>query len=223
MRDHMTPDVVAAIGAPVITTAYLARLEFKSETIFVWTGNDSIMPQGSGDSLLDNNVFDPLAYGVVIDIGENSFSYNGSDQLEIKMNIPAQPDHAIAAASVFPNEFQARAATIWRGLMVPNINPLAAPVWMFRRIRAGLMDKLEIMNDGQAHTFALTVESHQALITNASNTTYLDQRRYDPNDSSQDYAVSIANGDPAPVASNGLANYAGGIRDIDFGRATRLV
>ena len=203
MRDNMTPDILGAIGAPTITTALLARLEFKSETVFVWTGVDNIIPTGSGDTALDGNTFDALAAGVV-EFGQNSFSKNGSDELEVTLAVPSTPHTAIAAATVYPSEYQARPVVLWRGIKLPQANPLAPPVWMFRRIRSGKIDHVEITNDGQSHNFKLTIESHQANITNASNQSYLNQKRFDRTDTSQDYAVSIANGQPAPAKSTGI-------------------
>jgi hypothetical protein len=195
----MNSSIVAAVGAPSITTAIAARLDFKSETVCVWNGMMPIMPTGSGDSLLDGQTFDPLVPGVMVDIGENTFSMNGSDELTIVMNIPADPGLAISASSVFPNEYQSRPAVLWRAIKIETGNPLDQPVWMFRRIRSGSMDKVEIQADGLSHRFTLTVESHSGRISNASGQTYLNQRWFDPADTSQDSAVAIANGDPGPA------------------------
>ena len=83
MRDAITGEIQSIISATQIQTAYCARLEFQSETVFIWTGAAPIQPTGSGDSLLDGNTFDPLAAGVMVEIGENTFSYNGSEELTI--------------------------------------------------------------------------------------------------------------------------------------------
>lgn len=216
MRPGTDNTILETISAPSITTALCARLDFQSETIFLWTGLHPITPTGSGDTSLDGHTFDPLAHGVVVDIGENTFSYTGSSELTIHLNIPSDPDIAIAAAQTYPAEYQARPATIWRALKIDTGNPLAEPVWLFRRIRTGSLDKLEVQADGQMHKLILTIESHQGRVSNASNQTYLDQRKFDPNDASQDYAVACANGDPAPStpASNYPAWAKGIIREM---------
>lgn len=198
MRDGNTPQLEGAVSAPSITTYIAARLEFKSETLFVWTGINAIQVKGQGDWRLDGNTFDPLVNGVVVDIGENTFTMNGSNELQIALNIPSDATIAIAASQTYPNEYQSRPATFWRAIKVSSGDPLAEPVFIFRPIRTGRMDKVEIQADGSSHKFLLTIESHQSFISNASNQTYLNQRDYDTNDSSQDYAPSIANGDPAP-------------------------
>lgn len=209
MRNN-TPDLVNAVGSPTITTALAARLDFLNETIFVWTGVGSITaPSNTGDSLLDGKTFDALAPEMVA-IGENTFTMNGSDELTITLNVDAAPDIAIAAAMVNPIEYMTRSAVIWRAIKIHTGNPLAEPVWVFRRVRSGSMDKLEIQADGMSHRFTLTIESHSGRISSASNQTYLNQRQYDPNDTSQDYSVSIANGDTAPTKASSSGGYYGG-------------
>jgi hypothetical protein len=198
MRNGVTQQVTDALGAVGITTGIAARLEFQSETLFVWTGASRIQPTGSGETLLDGNTFEPLAEGVVIDVGANSFSMSGSDEFTIALAIPSDAGNAISASQVYPAEYQGRNAIIWRTFLYPQADPLALPIWLFRRIRTGAMDKVEVQNDGASNKFILTIESHQASISNATGQTYLDQKKYDPADTSQDFAVSIANGDPAP-------------------------
>ncbi len=201
MRPGTDATMLSVLGAPKLVTAYCIRLDFQSETIAIWTGHDAIQPTGSADELLDGLTFDPLVAGVMIDIGENSFSNAGSEEFTMSLAIPASPNATIAAASVLPAEYQSRPATVWRALLYPQANPLAQPIWLFRRIRTGAMDKVEITNDGQSHNFQLTIESHQSLISSANNSTWLDQEKFDPTDTSQRSAVAIANGDPAPSKS----------------------
>jgi len=61
---------------------------------------------------------------------------------------------------------------------------------------------VKISNDGLSHTFTLAIEGHASLISSATSSSYLDQKRFDPADASQDYTVSCANGDPAPSKAN---------------------
>lgn len=216
MRNGVTPEVNAALGAAGIVTGIAARLEFQSETLFVWTGAARIQPTGSGESLLDGNTFEPLAEGVIIDVGENTYSMTGSDEFTIALAIPSDAGTAIIASQVYPAEYQSRTAIIWRTFLYPQADPLAPPIWLFRRIRTGAMDKVEVQNDGSTNKFILTIESHQATISNATGQTYLDQKKYDPADTSQDYAVSIANGDPAPSKGAGAPVYGSNGR-VDVG------
>jgi len=207
MRDNLTNTIIDAVSGTSITTALCARLDFRSETVCVWTGAHTIQPTGSGDSLLDGLTFEPLANGVVVNIGDNKFSYVGPDELNITLAVPAAPSIAMAAAEVYPNEYQTRPATIWRAILIRPADPLAEAIWMFRRVRTGAMDKLEISNDGTNHTFSLTIESHAASISQASNSTYLDQPKFDPDDISQRWAPYIA--------SNGLPDKNTGLNYID--------
>ena len=221
MRDGITTQITDILAAAGISTALCARLDFLSETVCVWTGSHSIQPSGSGDSLLDGQQFDPLANGVVVNIGDNAFSYTGSESLDITLAVPSAPSTAIAAAETYPAEYQGRQATIWRALLIQPSDPLAQPTWLFRRVRSGAMDKLEISNDGMTHTFKMSIESHASLISSATQSTYLDQKtRYDAADTSQDYAISIANGGSTPKSSGGTSssNYAS-LYNSPIGRA----
>lgn len=202
MRPGTNTEVLAALEAAGITTCLLASLEFKSETVNVWTGSGALDVRDSTDSLLDGKRFEPLVHGVVLNIGDNSFSMSGSDPLTISLAIPAAPSQAIAAATVHPDEYQGRIATLWRAIMIAPPGLGTPPTWVFRRVRAGSMDKVETSNDGLSRTFTLTIEGHAALISNASNSTYMDQKRFDPTDTSQDYVAACANGEPAPSKSS---------------------
>lgn len=198
MRDNVTAEWQAALEAQGIQTALMGYLDFKSEPIRLWTGWTTIQPMGSGDIYLDNFVFDPVAEGVPIQIGENTFSFQGSDELSLALAVPENAPDALVAASLDSNEYKGRKAIIWRALMISAPDAATPAVWSFRRVRSGSMDKLSLSNDGQQRLFTLTIESHSASITNASASTYLDQPLFDPADTSQAYAVSIANDPRVP-------------------------
>ncbi len=207
MRPGTDTSILAALEAAGITTCILGSLEFKSETVNVWTGAHPLTVQGSTDTLLDGKTFEPMVHGVVLNIGDNAFSMSGSEALDISLAIPSAPSRAIAAATVYPDEYQGRLATLWRAIMIVPPGAGTPPTWAFRRIRSGSMDQVKVSNDGISHTFTLSIEGHASLISNASNSTYMDQKRFDAADTSQDYAASCANGDPAPSKSGvtGLA------------------
>ena len=198
MRPGTSSEILTALEAAGITTALLVRMDFKNETIFVWTGAHALTVQGSTDTLLNNQTFDPLAHGVVAGMGDNAFGATGSEAFTISLGIPAAPSVAISAASVYPDEYQGRIATVWRALMIAQPGPDTPPMWAFRRVRTGAMDSLEIMNDGLTHTFTMSIESHASLISGASQSTYSDQTKFDPQDTSQNFVEACANGSPAP-------------------------
>lgn len=199
MRPGTNSEVLAALAAKGITTALLCRLDFKSETIGIWTGADALTVTGSADSLLNNMTFDPLVHGVVLDFGENNMSMAGSDSMKITLGIPSDPSIAVSAAMVDPDEYQARPATLWRAIMIASPTPGAPATWAFRRIRTGRMDTLEVSNDGSVQKFTLGIEGHAGLISAATNQTYQNQKALDPSDTSQDYVLACANGSPAPT------------------------
>ncbi|WP_152639774.1 hypothetical protein [Sphingobium bisphenolivorans] len=198
MRDGMTAEWLAALEAEGIRTAIIGFLDFKSDPVHLWTGWTAITPMGSGDIYLDNKTFEPIAEGVPIQIGENSFSYQGSDELSFALAVPQTTPDALIGASLDSSEYKGRKAILWRALMITPPDATTPAIWSFRRVRSGIMDKLSLTYDGQQRLFTLTIESHSASITNASASTYLDQPLFDPDDTSQAYAVSIANDPRVP-------------------------
>ena len=198
-------DLLAQQG---ITTGVLVLFRFLSGDVACWTGSFPFVATGSGDFLLDGRQFEPIANGIPVSIGENAFSYSGSEAMTLSMSIPETRTAAMVNASLDPSEYQARMCVVWRVIMQTPAGATAPATWVMRRVRAGSMDELTIANDGSQHTFTLTIEAHASRITNATASSYLDQTRFDVNDTSQAYAVSIANNRGMP--SGGSAGGAGG-------------
>lgn len=204
MRDGVTQDWLDALAAKGIRTALMGSFDFATGCVNVWTGWTAIQPIGSGDTMLDGIRFEPLQEGVPVAVGENTYSYSGSDEMTVTLAVASVPTDAMIAASLDPDEYRGRTAIIWRALMVTLPNATQPAEWAFRRVRAGAMDKVVMSNNGQERLFTLTIEAHQSMITKASGSNYLDQPRFDPTDTSQDYAVSIANSPKAPTRSTDL-------------------
>lgn len=227
MRDGITQQIQDLLAAAGITTVILARLDLASGPVGLWTGSDEISITGSGDTSLDGMTFSSMAHGVTVEISDNTFSYSGSDALTMTVAVPASPSAEMAALEAFPSEYQGRDATFWRGLLIKNpLTPLAAPQWVFKRVRSGAMDKIEIRNDGSSHTISLTIESHSASISLATNATYMDQTKFDPNDRSQVFVPGLANGGMAPTNGSATSGYSytpgsaglGGVGDYAMSR-----
>ncbi|MCD1591814.1 hypothetical protein K7H13_13755 [Qipengyuania citrea] len=193
-----------------ITPAIFGWFDFKSGPVGVWTGTHPITPKGTGDIELDNKTFDPLVNGAPINIGTNNFSYQGSEAFTLSMAIPESPSTYVQAASVDPEEYQARTAILWRAMMVTAPTPGQEGIWAFRRVRAGAMDELSISYNGKEHLFTLTIEAHASMISAATGSNWLDQKRFDPLDTSQDFAVSIANNPSNPSRGAAGGSYGGG-------------
>jgi len=191
---------IAGLAAQGITSKFLARFDFESGTQFIWTGGFPITPVSTGDTLLDGNTFEAFSEGVPFDVGSNTYSESGSDAFTLTLGLPADLPSEMVAASLDANEYRGRPATIWRTLMVTPAGASTPSVWVFRRVRVGSMDQLEFTNDGTQSVVKLTVQSHASMISNATNSTYADQSKYDPNDTSQNYLSSTTTGQP--IANN---------------------
>lgn len=202
MKPGLSSAWVDALEAAGIRTHWLVRLDFRGETALVWTGPEPLGVMDTGDVELDGRVFQPLDPGIPISLGESSFSYQGSQPLTLACAIKAQPDETLAHAAVDRDEYQGRMAFVWRALLIAPPGPGVPPTWAFRQLRVGSMDEVIVRNSGAGgeHTFSLTIGGHATLMSQASQASWLDQRRFDSADSSQDYAVSIQNGRPMPAA-----------------------
>jgi hypothetical protein len=175
------------------------RFDFESGTQFAWTGPYALAVSGSGDSLCDGHTFDPVANGVPIDIGANQFSYSGSEALPVSVAIPDPPTDAMQQAVNDRTEWQGRTCVMWRVVMSTPPTATAPAQYVIQRVRVGKMDELRINNDGTKHIFTVIIEAHASMISQATNSTYLDQKtKYDSSDTSQDYAMAIANNPRTP-------------------------
>lgn len=211
MTKGLGSDWQDALAAAGIRTGFLARLEFLTETIFITTLDTALSVSGTGDDMLDGNTFQPLVEGLMVQVGDSSYSYEGSGAMTLSLAIPASPTAPIVNAAIYPDEYMGRAAYLWRVVMFTPPGLGTPAEWGFRRIRAGAMDQVQVRADGQQHIFTLTLEAHAATISAAGGSTYLDQRRFDPDDRSQDFAVNIANGSPAPARMTGQMPFPGGV------------
>lgn len=196
MRPGINQEWLDLLTAAGITTAMLARLDFASGTVCAWTGTHPIQVV-SADSMLNGQTFLPIQAGLMVQIGDNKFSYSGSDALDLQIGIPSSAPIELEAASVVPSEYQGRSATIWRAVLIQP-GGIAEPHWLFRRVRTGVMDSIEVSADGLSRYFKLSIEGHAGMISASTQGTYLDQPKFDPDDRSQEYAPTIANGGDAP-------------------------
>jgi hypothetical protein len=216
MRPGLSGDWTTALASQGITTAIMAVFQFASGDVAIWTGAHPIQVTGSGDQLLDGVTFDPIVNGLMIGIGDNTFSFTGSEALTLTLAIPQTPTPAMLNSSISATEYQSRLAVLWRCLMVTPAGATTPAIWTFSRVRAGSMDELTIKNDGVQHTFEMTIEAHAAMVTAATNSSYLDQPKFDATDTSQAFAVSIANNPTAPAPAPVIANYNSGYGNYAF-------
>jgi hypothetical protein len=227
----ITPADRAAINATIqeqleqngIKTAYLARFDFASETIFISTLQWAIKPTGTGDALLDGNQFEPFIQGTPYDIGSNQYSEQGSGAFEMTLQLPADLPTELQAASIQPEEYLARPATIWRAILTQPPGIAGPGVWSFVRIRTGRMDQLEFTEDGTQSVVKLTIEAWASYISDANQSSYSDQRRFDPNDTSQNFLESTQDGQPIANSPSYRPSGWNAITNSILGKGAKLV
>ena len=75
------------------------------------------------------------------------------------------------------------------------------------------MTALDFAGDENGGIIRVTIETYLAAFGQASNRTYLDQERYDPDDLSARASIAIANGltqNPGAIIGGGGGGYSGG-------------
>jgi hypothetical protein len=197
---NISPQWTAALASQGITTAYLIRLEFSTETVLVWTGAYALTPVGQGDVKLDGFTFAPLVDGALYDVGENAYSMSGSGPLDLTISTPESLPDVLAQSQINENVYLARPAYMWRAVMISQAGLSTPAVWLFKRVRTGAIDKLSFVADADTSVCKITIGSHATYISNATNSSWADQRRLDPDDSSQDYMYSVT--DTQPISNS---------------------
>jgi len=192
-----------------ITTGTLLRFDFATDPVYVWTGSHPLTVTGTGDTMLDGLTFDGLGSSSPLNIGENSFSYTGSEALTITLVASDPLPVSLAEAQIHASEYQARPFCMWRSIVFAPPSLSAPAQWSFQRTRVGSMDEVEIRRGGGSSIIQITIQSHAARVSAASQSLWLDQKRFDPTDTSQDFASSAGSGHPGQAP-----NYGGGLRGI---------
>jgi hypothetical protein len=105
--------------------------------------------------------------------------------------------------------WQGRVARLWRVIRDgQNVQQGG-----FQHYYTGYMTALNIEGSGETQTITVTIETYLAAFSAASNSTYLDQERYDAGDLSARAAIAIANGISGnPLVANtgsGYGNFGG--------------
>lgn len=197
---NIDPQWSALLAARGIQTAYLIRLDFSTQTTLVWTGGYAITPTGTGDDKLEGLTFAPFIDGALYNVGDNQYSTSGSGPLDITISVPETLPDVLAQSQINETVYLARPAYMWRAVMVSQAGLSTPATWLFKRVRTGAIDTMNFVADGEGSVCKITIGSHATYISNALQTQWSDQRRIDPNDSSQDYQYSVS--DQQPISNS---------------------
>lgn len=205
------PTASAALSEQVIKPVYFVYLDFLDEPVLANTSGVDIIPAGTGVAKLDGQTFIGVS-GQFVDLSPVKSADGGSKS--ITATLSGIPDDAvdtdILAILDDPTKWRSRDADVWQVIR----NAANTQQGGYRTWCAGRIVALNHGGDERGLRITVQIEGYLAALSEASNRTYLDQERFDPDDLSAAASIAIANGNfKNPVISttynNGVDPYAG--------------
>ena len=186
------PDNAAinALYQPVIKPVFFVFLDISGSQVRCNTSGADVTPTGTGDPDLDGYTFLGIS-GQFVDIGTVRYASGGSESLNATLSGIPEVDAETIAQMDNPTNWRGRDARLWR--VIRNAQNLQQGG--FHAYYTGKMTNFSHAGDPDAgHVMQVTIESYLAVFSQASNRTYMDQERFDPDDLSAKAAIAIANG-----------------------------
>lgn len=203
-----TPDAtaIAALQAEVIKPVWFALLDFVGDPVRANTSGADVTPTGTADPDLDDEEFIGIS-GAVVSVSPVKFAPGGSSSVTAELSgIPGLDDDTIALLED-PANWRGRNARLWRIIR----NAANVQQGAYHNYYTGKIVGVSHSGSAEEQRIRVTIESYLAVFSQASNRTYMDQSRYDPDDNSAAAAVAIANGNYTGAGSNpGMTNPGGG-------------
>lgn len=201
-------DAVAALDAPVIKPVWFAFLDVNGDPVRCNTSGASYLVDGTGDPDLDGQTFTGIG-GDLVDISPVAVREGGSERVTAQLSGLPPLDDDILELLDNPTNWQGRVARLWRTIR----NAANEQEGGFQAYYTGYMTALDFAGDENGGIIRVTIETYLAAFGQASNRTYLDQERYDPDDLSARASIAIANGltqNPGAIIGGGYGYGSGG-------------
>lgn len=202
------PAAVAALAAPVIKPVFFAYLDIFGDPVRANTSGHDITPAGTGDPDLDGQLFYGIS-GDLVQVSSVKFAQGGSDSVTAELSGIAGLDDDVLATVADKANWQGRNARLWRVIR----NAANVQQGGYHAYYTGKMTALAIAGSPESQRIRVSIESYLAVLSAASNRTYMDQERFDPGDLSARAAIAIANGNYTGAPTGGSGGGGGGIYD----------
>ena len=188
----------AGLDAEVIKPVWFAWLDVLGDEVRANTSGANITPSGTGDTDLDGFEFIGISARLV-EVSPVKVQEGGSETVTARLSGIEGLDDADLALLADPANWRGRDARLWNIIRDQTGTQQGGYYCYYTGKMVGLTHSGS-PNDGQVLT--VTIESYLAVFSEASNRTYLDQERYDPDDLSARAAIAIANGNYTGAATN---------------------
>lgn len=188
---------------------FLAFLDILGDPIRATTLGYPIELPTLSDPDLSEQIFYPTAQ--MVSVGDVAHSETGSETLTCELSGLLLPDADLLEIIGDPANWQGRNARLWVLIRDETRTQQGAIASYYR----GYMSSLSILPRRDSQVIRLEIEGHRALLNQASNRSYLDQKRYDAADTSAAATIGAANGSRAgPAALIGVGGGGGNTRNL---------
>ncbi|MES2289289.1 MAG: hypothetical protein V4530_06075 [Pseudomonadota bacterium] len=195
----MTLDATASaqLSQTVIKPVWFGFLDIAGGALRVNTSGADRTPTGTGDPDLDDHLFSGIS-AQFVDVGRVKQAKGGSETVTVRLSGLPTLDADLLALIGDPANWQGRVGRLWRIVRnSANVQQGAFDPWY-----TGYMTAMPIKPAPDSSTISVKIEHYLSAFSQASNASYLDQTRFDPDDLSATVAIAIANG----TSGNPLTN-----------------
>ncbi|GAA4827524.1 hypothetical protein GCM10023232_27310 [Sphingosinicella ginsenosidimutans] len=167
---------------------FLIMLDIDGDVIRATTTNYPITLPTLDDPDLSEQTFYPTYQ--VLRVGDIVNREDGSDTLDIELSGQILPDADLLAAIGDRAKWQGRPVKCWVIIRDQDRTQIGG----IAEYHAGYMSAVGISPGADRQVIKLDAEGYRALLNQASNRSYLDQKRYDSSDTSAAATIGAANG-----------------------------
>lgn len=186
------PDTAAqeALGAQRRRVTTFCWLDLDGDVIRVTDAPYPVTFAGTGDEDLDGFTFDAVDPRLVT-IGEVKTKEGGTDSVVLTLSGLVGVDDELLNTIGDRSKWVGREGRLWHMMRDPDTLAPIGGVWSFY---TGYMSVPKIVGDRSQQTIQMTLESYLGFFGEASGRGYLGLSNYDPDDTSAELAIAIANG-----------------------------
>lgn len=173
MARDLTSGFTDEITADTLRPAYLMKADFKSGSVYAWTGFRSID--------YESNTYTGLGDFISITSYQETQEVAANGVQFILTGIKS----SLLSLALDPTEYHWRNITLWFAVLNENYQIINDPYELFQ----GYMDVLEINSDGETGSIVMNAENNLIDLKESRERRYTpeDQKRYFPDDLGLDY------------------------------------
>lgn len=214
----LDPTAEAAVAAPFARADFLF-LDIAGDPLRVTTHGKDVTFTGTGDADLDGFTFVSFG-GQLLDISNVGNADSGSDTRTITLSGILDMDLTLLDDIGNKALWQGRTVRTWFQLYDPNG---ATAQGAIVQDYTGYMSKVSVPTAPDSQKIVLSAENYLAFTTQASNRSLLNQKDYDPSDTSAGATIACSNGLSRSTGATASTGVPGSVSAARGTGATSLV